>query len=124
MDRRQERELPLGGEGLLGLVQDVAAAGNPLRVYVLPAAGYSCSTSTGLITPDIADAEVGAVEDAIVDGSAMISGDMASLSATVPVGDWTILVRGKGRVHEWLPLTKDVGEALVFGDRVACLPFR
>ncbi len=80
----------------LGLVQDVAAAGNPLRVYVLPAAGYSCSTSTGLITPDIADAEVGAVEDAIVDGSAMISGDMASLSATVPVGDWTILVRGKG----------------------------
>lgn len=80
----------------LGLVQDVASAGNPLRVYVVPAASYACSTSTGLTTPDVPDAEVGAVEDAIVDSEAMINGDMATLTAMVPVGDWVVLVRGKG----------------------------
>ncbi|MFO0681506.1 MAG: hypothetical protein U0234_05630 [Sandaracinus sp.] len=79
----------------LGLVHDVAAAGNPLRVYVVPASDYACNTSTGLTTPDIPDAEVGTV-GAIVDGEAMIMGDAASLTATVPVGDWTVLVRGKG----------------------------
>lgn len=41
------------------------------------------------------------------------AGEVAALDlADVRWDVGEILVRGKGRVHEWLPLTKDVGEAL------------
>lgn len=80
----------------LGLVMDVARAGNPLRVYVLPASSYACNDTVGTITPDIPDLAAGMVPDAVVDIEAAISGDMASAMATIPTGDWTVLVRGKG----------------------------
>lgn len=80
----------------LGLVMDVARAGNPLRVYVLPASSYACNATTGTITPDIPDDAPGNVPDAVVDINADISGDMATAMATIPTGDWTVLVRGKG----------------------------
>lgn len=80
----------------LGLVMDVARAGNPLRVYVLPASSYACDGTTGTIAPDIEDLEPGMVADAVVDINADISGDMATAMATIPTGDWTVLVRGKG----------------------------
>lgn len=80
----------------LGLVMDVARAGFPLRVYVLPAGSYVCDDTVGTITPDIEDVAPGGVADAVVDISADISGDMATAMASIPTGDWTVLVRGKG----------------------------
>lgn len=80
----------------LGLVQDVASTGHPLRVYVLPASSYTCDVTVGTINPDIPDLEAGMVPDAVVDIEADISGDMATAMAQIPSGDWTVLVRGKG----------------------------
>ncbi len=80
----------------LGLVMDVARTGHPLRVYVLPASSYVCNDTIGTISPDIQDALPGMVPDAVVDISADVSGDMATAMAVIPVGDWTVLVRGKG----------------------------
>lgn len=81
-----------------GLIDDVAAAGNGLRIYVLPLATYTCSTD-GVITPDIPDdAEPGSIADAVVDITVTVdtATDTATGEARVPVGDWTVLVEGRG----------------------------
>jgi len=83
----------------LGLVADVAAAGNPLRLQVLPSSSYSCDSSLGEITPPIPDnATPGGVDDAVVDIVIDIAAgsDSASARVMVPAGDWTVLVRGHG----------------------------
>lgn len=83
----------------LGLVADVAAAGNPLRLQVLPSSSYSCDSSLGEITPPIQDnATPGGVDDAVVDIVVAIGAgaDSASTRVMVPAGDWTVLVRGHG----------------------------
>lgn len=77
-----------------GLIDDVAAAGNSLRLYVLPAETYACN-GDGRVSPDQESDEF---LDAIVDITLMpdTATDSARGEANVPVGSWTVLVRGRG----------------------------
>lgn len=77
-----------------GLIDDVIAAGNPLRLYVLPAEIYACN-GDGRVGPDQESDEF---LDAIVDITLTPDGgtDSAAGMAGVPVGSWTVLVRGRG----------------------------
>lgn len=84
-----------------GLIDDIIGAGNPLRLYVVPASDYTCEPGTGEVSPATADvppfpsddAEPGMLDGAVVDIEVDAS---AMATVTVPVGDWTIFVRGKG----------------------------
>jgi len=77
-----------------GLIDDVIAAGNPLRLYVLPADTYACN-GDGRVSPD---QESDVFADAITDITLTPDGatDSARGEANVPVGSWTVLVRGRG----------------------------
>ncbi len=79
----------------LGLVDDVFASGNPLRLYVLPGDGYACDPTTGRVSPEVQDLAVGALPDAVVDVS-LTQDELGGRDVSVPVGAWTVLVRGKG----------------------------
>jgi hypothetical protein len=90
---------PIELDDPLGLVSTVAGFGNPLRVYVLPAAQFQCQTSTGTTTPDVPDLPVGTMAPGVQAEVVLpltMGVDMANAMATVPTGDWTVLVRGKG----------------------------
>ena len=80
-----------------GLIDDVVGSGNSLRLYVVPSEAYGCS-GDGSVTPEIPDVPAGAFGDAIVDITldADPATDSAGGEARVPVGNWTIFVRGKG----------------------------
>ncbi len=77
-----------------GLIDDILGSGHPLRLYVVPMTAYACNPATGEVTPFPSDdLEPGMFPDAVVDISVDAS---ARAEVTVPVGDWTIFVRGKG----------------------------
>lgn len=81
-----------------GLIDDVIGSSNTLRLFVLPSETYACQ-GDGSITPDIPEeVELGMFPDAIVDITLMAdtASDTASGEARVPVGNWTVFVRGKG----------------------------
>ena len=79
----------------LGLIDDVEAAGNDLRLLVLPDESYDCDSATGRLAPEPPDAAM--IGDAVVDVSVDIAGGSVSASdVSVPPGDWVVLVRGKG----------------------------
>ncbi len=77
-------------EDPLNLYDDVRIAGRDLRLIVVPAADYSCSTSAGTVSPEIPDAALGEILDAIVD--VRVSGDL-DITYEVPRGTWVVLVR-------------------------------
>jgi hypothetical protein len=79
----------------LGLIDDVYASGNTLRLLVLPGDRYVCDPPTGSVTPEVADASVGATPDAVVDVE-LAREEIAAHEVTVPPGTWLVLVRGKG----------------------------
>lgn len=77
----------------LDLIDDVQG---PLRLFVLDAATHTCDPTTGMVTPEIPDVDEGMVDEAIVDQSLSVNASMASEEVDVPVGEFTVLVRGKG----------------------------
>jgi hypothetical protein len=77
-----------------GLIEDILGSGHPIRLYVVPTATYACDPGTGVVAGfPLDDLEPGMFADAVVDVSVDAS---AHVDVTVPVGDWTIVVRGKG----------------------------
>lgn len=66
-----------------------------LRLFVLPAASFACSSGGG-VSPDIVDAPVGETPDAVVDITLTVTGGAARQEVVLPAGDWVVLVRGKG----------------------------
>ena len=80
----------------LGLIDDVYASGNELRLTILPSDAYTCDPTSGSVPAwSQDDVEVGMAADAIVDIS-LPMGELAGREVTVPVGSWTVLVRGRG----------------------------
>ncbi len=88
----------VGSSGLaindpLGLIDDVQG---PLRLFVLPADAYACDATTGAVSPDVPDIEQGMLEDAIADVSLTVMSSAARAELSIPAGEYTVLVRGKG----------------------------
>lgn len=78
----------------LGLIDDVYASGNSLRLYVLPGGEFSCDATTGAVTPEPPDSP-DAFASAIVDVS-LTRGDLTNYEVGVPPGAQVVFVRGKG----------------------------
>jgi hypothetical protein len=79
----------------LTLIDEVYASGNSLRLYVVAADAYGCDASTGEVTPDVPDQEIGTLPDAVVD-IALRRDELVNREVRVPPGTWTIFVRGRG----------------------------
>ncbi|MCB9596187.1 MAG: hypothetical protein H6719_25925 [Sandaracinaceae bacterium] len=77
----------------LALIDDVQG---PLRLYVLPGDSFACDTTTGMVSPEVADLPEGMFLDAIADLSLDVMSSRAMVSLDVPAGTYTVLVRGKG----------------------------
>jgi hypothetical protein len=77
------------------LIDDVYASGNALRLYVLSMDAYACNPTTGEVTPEVPDQEVGTLPDAVVD-VALGRDQLTNHEVRVPPGAWTIFVRGRG----------------------------
>ncbi len=76
----------------LGLIDDVYASGNQLRLHVLPAATYTCDSGTGAVSPEPAEVDV---PDAIAEVTIPVTA-MARSEIRIDPGDFVVLVRGRG----------------------------
>lgn len=77
----------------LDLIDDVEG---PLRLFVLPAEAYECDATTGAVSPEVPDVQQGTLEEAVADVELTVMGSSARSELSVPPGEYTVLVRGKG----------------------------
>ncbi len=89
----------VGSSGLaindpLDLIDDIDDG--TLRLLVLPADGYACEGTTGLVSPWPDDVAQGMFDDAAADVTLEVMSSAARAEVQVPGGEYTVLVRGKG----------------------------